>query len=283
VGANVTLIVQFPAAAMLAPQVLVSAKSPLAAMLVMVIDALPEFVRVTFCGLEVEPTSCPVKVREFVERAGSGACPVPLSVTVCVFPAAALLLSAIVRVPLRLPSAVGVNVTLIVQFPFADTLEPQVSVWAKSPLAAMLVIMSGALPEFVRVSVCGLEAEPTAWPAKVRLAGNPVACGVPTPVPIKASVWGLPGALSVIWKALFRTPPSEGVKVMPTLQLAPMARVSPQWLTAAKSPPAAIPVIVSGMLPGLYKVTFSLELDTPSTWLPKLSGAGYRATVGALR
>lgn len=52
-------------------------------------------------------------------------------------------LSEMVSVPLRVPAAVGVNVTLIVQLAFTATSAgklPQVFVSAKSPLVAMLVI-----------------------------------------------------------------------------------------------------------------------------------------------
>ena len=65
-------------------------------------------------------------------------------------------LSATVNVPLRVPVAVGVKVTLIVQFAPAATEAPQLLVWAKSPLfvpaMVMLVIVSAVLWEFVRVT-----------------------------------------------------------------------------------------------------------------------------------
>jgi hypothetical protein len=72
-----------------------------------------------------------------------------------------------VTLPLRVPFAAGVKVTLIVQVAFAaSVLEPvgQVFVCAKSPAfvpaIVILVIVSGALPLFVSVTVCGLLVVP---------------------------------------------------------------------------------------------------------------------------
>jgi hypothetical protein len=58
-------------------------------------------------------------------------------------------LSVTVNVALRDPVAVGVKVTLIVQFPPAATLDPQVLVCAKSPglapVKVMVVMLNAAL------------------------------------------------------------------------------------------------------------------------------------------
>jgi hypothetical protein len=69
--------------------------------------------------------------------------PIPFRLTVCGLPGA---LSVIDNVPIRLPIFVGLKITLIVQLAPAATLESQVFVWLKSPLATMLVIMSAAVP-----------------------------------------------------------------------------------------------------------------------------------------
>ena len=57
-----------------------------------------------------------------------------------------------VKAPVLVPVAVGLKVTLRVQLAPAVTLEPQVLVWEKSPLAAMLVMLSAALPVFLSVT-----------------------------------------------------------------------------------------------------------------------------------
>ena len=65
----------------------------------------------------------------------------------------------------RLPLAVGVKVTLIVQLPPAPTELPQVFVWAKSPafvpVIAMLVRLKLPLPVLFRVTVCAPLVVPT--------------------------------------------------------------------------------------------------------------------------
>jgi hypothetical protein len=84
--------------------------------------------------------------------------PFPLSATLWGEPAA---LSVMVMLALRLPVAVGENVTLSAQLaPAANVLglSGQVFVWAKSPalgpLMAILEIVSGAVPLLVSMTVC---------------------------------------------------------------------------------------------------------------------------------
>ena len=82
---------------------------------------------------------------------GAGAAPVPVRLMVCGLPA---MLSVIVTAPVRMPVAVGVNVTLMVQLAPAATDVPQVLVCMKSPLATMLVTLSAAVPVLFSVTVC---------------------------------------------------------------------------------------------------------------------------------
>jgi hypothetical protein len=67
----------------------------------------------------------------------------------------------IVKVPVRVPVAVGVKVTLIVQLAPALTVLPQVLVWEKSPLAVMLETVSEAFPVLVSVTFWGRPVVPT--------------------------------------------------------------------------------------------------------------------------
>lgn len=68
---------------------------------------------------------------------------------------------------LRAPVAVGLNVTLMVQFAPAATLEPHVLVSAKSPLFAPVMLMPEplmvkvAVPVLVKVTVCDALVLPT--------------------------------------------------------------------------------------------------------------------------
>ncbi len=87
--------------------------------------------------------------------------PLPLKPTVCGLPEALLLM---VRVPVRAPMTVGLNVTSIVQLVSAARvagLIGQFVVRAKSPLVAMLAIGNGAVLVFDSVTVCpGLASQP---------------------------------------------------------------------------------------------------------------------------
>jgi hypothetical protein len=101
--------------------------------------------------LLVVPTACAGKVNEAGERLTTAVvAPVPVRLTVCV---AGLALSVMVTAPALVPVAVGLKVTLRVQLAPAATLEPQVLVWEKSPLALMLVIVRLAFPVFLSVTL----------------------------------------------------------------------------------------------------------------------------------
>ena len=89
------------------------------------------------------------KLRVAGEREASGAMPVPASVT---GETATLLLLVRVRDPLRSPVMAGVKVTLIRQLAPAVTLVPQLLFWPKSPVVAMPLMVSGALPVLVKVT-----------------------------------------------------------------------------------------------------------------------------------
>jgi hypothetical protein len=108
------------------------------------------------------------------EACGASATPVPLKVAECGDPEA---LSVTVKFPVRAPAAVGVKVTAIAQFAPAATADPQVFVAAKSPVAAIWVIVSAAVPLFDSVTVCLLLATPTFWLVKISVAGLREACG----------------------------------------------------------------------------------------------------------
>ncbi len=79
-----------------------------------------------------------------------------------------------VRVPFRVPSRVGVNVTEIWHFaPGASVLGAigQLLVCPKSPEAEMLLIVIAAAGLLVRVTTLLPLVVPTTWLAKVRLVG----------------------------------------------------------------------------------------------------------------
>ena len=79
-----------------------------------------------------------------------GAVPVPLRITVCGLPEA---LSVNESVSVRVPEVEGLKVTEIGQTESAATVPPQLSVSPKSPVAAMALIVSAAVPGSNRFTV----------------------------------------------------------------------------------------------------------------------------------
>jgi hypothetical protein len=80
------------------------------------------------------------------------------------------------------------------------------------------------------------------------------------PVPPSATVSaGFSGSLLVMEMAALSAPATVGVKITTRVQLAPAARLAPQlpvWVKSATLlPPSVMPVIASGAVPLLDKVT----------------------------
>lgn len=93
-----------------------------------------------------------------------------------------------------------------------------------------------------------------------------------SPVPEKATDWGLPVALSLIDKEPVRAPLTVGENVTLTLQLCPTLRTSRnelQVFVCEKSPLALIPVMLRVDVPVLVIVTVCAELTSPTVTSPK--------------
>jgi hypothetical protein len=204
---------------------------------------------------------------------------VPVKLTVCVLPDTPPALSVIVRMPVRVPLAVGVKVTLMMQLPPTPTLEPQLLVWEKSPVTVMLETASATLPVLFRVTGWGTLEAPIAMPEKVRLLTESEAL---EPVPVKLTVCGLPLALSVMVSMPVRVPLAVGVKVTLMLQTPPAAKLVPQVLVWAKSPLTAMLVNARVAVPELVTVTDWAELDAPTPWLAKVRDVAESVTAGAV-
>ena len=96
----------------------------------------------------------------------------------------------------------------------------------------------------------------------------------PVPTPESTTVWGLPGALTVIVKAPVRLPVAVGVKVTPMLQLFPTARAVPTAqvvvpASRAKSPLKAKPVKFNAASPVFVTERGWAELKLSTDCLPK--------------
>jgi hypothetical protein len=95
------------------------------------------------------------------------------------------------------------------------------------------------------------------WPAETVVEDEePGLSEKSSPSPLRATVCGLRGALSLIVSVPALAPPAAGSKKTPTLQLAPTARLLPQELSTAKSPGLAVtPLMLSGTTPVFVRVT----------------------------
>ena len=120
----------------------------------------------------------------------------------------------------------------------------------------------------VNVAVRAELVVPTGWLPKVKLVVESVATGaVPTPVPLRGTVCGLPAALSVMTTEAARLPAETGAKVTLIVQFPPAAREVPQVLVCAKSP-ALVPLIAMEIefraaVPVLLSVTACAALVVP--------------------
>src|SRR5207302_9012392 len=104
-----------------------AAESRVVEIVVMAKAAGPVFVSVTVCVAVVVSTVWLAKVSEAGERLAVvvDAVPVPVRPAVCGLPEA---LSVTLKLPVRVPDAVGENVTLMPQFPPNANEPPQLSV-----------------------------------------------------------------------------------------------------------------------------------------------------------
>jgi hypothetical protein len=200
-----------------------------------------------------------------------------------------LLLSVMVRVADRVPLAVGANVTLTVQLPFAARELPQVVVSPKSvelaPEIAMPLIDKATLPVLFRVKLCAALVVPTVWLPNTRLVAVMPAIGL-LPVPARLTVCGLPPALSAMLTEAVRFPMPPGVNATLIVQLAFAATEPGHVLVTAKSPGsvpvAPILVIAKAPFPLLVSVTVWAALVVFKFWLAKVRDPTERLTAGPL-
>ena len=233
-GVKVTLIVHDPPAATIVPQVLVWEKSAAFAPVIrnddMVSVPKPVLVSVMFMGKLLVPTFVTGNCNIVGDKFTTGCTPKPLNATVCGLPVA---LSVILSVPLRWPSAVGENVTVIWQLAPPARLEPHPFVWAKSPgfvpPIEILLIVTALVLVLVKVTILPGLVECRFVLPNDSDVGLTVTVSL-TPVPVSDIDCGLPGALSFTVTNALRGPVVVGVNVTWIVQLAPGATLLPQLL-----------------------------------------------------
>src|ERR1039457_1381007 len=177
--------------------------------------------------------------------------PLPLRVT-----AVGLLLALLVtiRVPVRVPGAVGWNVTVTAQEPPAAMLV-QLLVWLKSPVTATFETVAEVVPELVTVTACAAAVEPTSGRAKDRPARPALTESPPV-----------------------RVPAAVGANFTLTVHEPFAAIDDPQVLVWVKSPLTEIDETDAAELVGLETVTVWAALVAPVATEPKLSALGVAVT-----
>jgi hypothetical protein len=122
VGLKVMLKVQLPPGLTVVPQIFVWTNGPVLAMLLIVRTPRPVLVSVTVLALLVLKTTWVGKVTLLGEKVTAGKTPTPLSGSDCGLPGA---LSVMFTAAFRVPVAVGVKATVILQVPLGGTDVPQ--------------------------------------------------------------------------------------------------------------------------------------------------------------
>jgi hypothetical protein len=100
------------------------------------------------------------------------------------------------------------------------------------------------------------------------------------PVPVKATVRGLPGAPSLIVKAPVREPVNVGVNDTAIVQLSPMAMFVPQAFVCAKSPLTEMAPIANGAFPVFERTTVCTLLVVPTSWFANVRPVEERCAIG---
>jgi hypothetical protein len=137
--------------------------------------------------------------------------PVPVRATPCGLPVA---LSVIVREPDLVPAAVGSKKTPIEQLaPTATPLLQLLNVPKSAVVLFTPLIVRGALPLFVSVTVTGRPDVPTYWPGKEMDDGDKLTTGTSGVLPTRPIICGLPEILSEMLIAALKVPKEGGVKV----------------------------------------------------------------------
>ena len=120
------------------------------------------------------------------------------------------------------------------------------------PVIAIDVMLTGALPTSVNVTVCDALELPTRTAGNVNLVAESFST---VPVPVRLTLCGLPAALSVTVIAPVRVPRTVGWNVTMIAQLAPAASTEPHVVVFAKSPEDTMLVMFSVALPVFLRVT----------------------------
>lgn len=150
----------------------------------------------------------------------------------------------------------------------------------------MLLMFSVDAPPFASVTTFCPPTPPTATETQFRLAGLTEALPEvdEPPVPVNATVCGLPVPESVKLSVALRAPDAAGLKITEAEQLADAATLVPQVLLEMLKSPASVPPIATllsvteELVPFVSVVDFAALLD-PTVMLPNAKDVGLAETV----
>jgi hypothetical protein len=282
VGVNATVSVQLPPDASVLEQLLVCAKSPVAAPIESGVATAPLFFTVT-CWLElVVPTVCEGNVKlDGVGVTITVPVPLPERLIIC---GEFVAWSVTEMLPERGPATEGVKVTLSVQLAPASNRFPQLLTWAKLPVMEMAIDVY-AEPVFCTLTLWKALVTPTAVGMKVRLVGVAVTVVVAgVAVPDKVTTCGEFVALSKTEIFPVRFPAAFGVNVGVMVQVAPAANVdgaTGQLFVWPKLELAEIETVVAVLLPVFFMVIVEPVLVAFKTVEGKVTLVGVAVTVVA--
>lgn len=296
VGVKTTVTVQLAPAASDVPQVLVEIEKelafvPLRLMEVIASAAVPALVNVKTCVTSMVPTVTVPNAAVAGVRVACGAVgvtPVQLSADATWAIGEGKFAASVAE---RAPLAVGVQVTLMVQFAPMASVEGHALVCANElafvPNREMLLKLSAAVPVFESVSVCAVLVVPTVVDGNISVDGASVGCGTPVTVPATVAVWLPAVALSATVRVAAKVPTEVFTSPSVILQVAPAASVVPQLLLCVKAvgfaPPSVMDVIVNVVAPVFVSVAVWLVAPNDVVALKaNVEGASVAVTEGAV-
>ena len=214
------------------------------------------------------PAATVAELEELAEGEMEKSVPVPDNETICGLSVA---LSTMTSVAVLLPTAVGVNVTVIVQLPPPATPPPHVLLVRKSLVLALIEVMpSDPTPLVVSVMDCPELTPPTGCAMKLRLVAESVTAGGARPTPVSGTLRGLCAELSKICSDADKLPIASGTKTMLNVQVWPTAKLWFCWQLIVEMtklvgfvPVTEKPFTVNGALPVFVKLTVCVALVVP--------------------
>ena len=154
------------------------------------------------------------------------------------------------------------------------------------PPSAIELIVTVTVPVFLSVTTCASLVAPVIVFGKAIDAGVSVTVGVAdaVPVPVRATVCGVPVALSATERLAVRAPVAAGLNSTETVQLAAAASEVPQVVADFRNEVALVPVTVSEVsvtapVPVFFTVTNCAAVVEPTDVDAKARLAGDSETV----